>query len=99
MHPENSGKIDQPDPGVPVANGCWTAQHVGKPVSQRRKNRQACEHEIGVRDGVDPVISALCKVIALDFIFRNCGGWTRNNSAAHRFTSSTLSTSLGPKRT
>src|SRR6476646_11018696 len=99
MHPENGSQINQPDPGVPVADGCRSAQHVGKPVSQRGKEGQSREHEIGVGNGVDPVISALSKVIALDLIFRYCRGWTRNSSAAHRFTSSALSTSLGPKRT
>src|SRR5215469_6598283 len=98
MHPENGGQINQPDPRMPVANGCRAALHVSKPVSQRREEGQTREHEVGVSNGVDPVISALSKVIALDLIFRYCRGWTRNSSAAHRFTSSALSTSLGPNR-
>src|SRR5579871_4289705 len=98
MHPENGSQIDQSDPRMPIADGCRAAEHVGKPVSQRRKDGQARKHEVGVSNGVDPVISALSKGIALYLIFWYCRGWTRNNSAAHRFTSSTLSTSLGPKR-
>src|ERR1051325_4179211 len=99
MHPENGGEINEPDPRVPVANSCRTTEHVGKPVRQRREDSQPREQEVGVSNGVDPVISAFSKVIALDLIFRYCRGWTRNSSAAHRFTSSTLSTSFGPNRT
>src|SRR5206468_3615208 len=99
VHPEDGKEINQPDPWMTITDGSRTTQNKGKPITERSEKRQPSQQKIGVGDGIDPVISALNKRIALHLLFRNSHCRTCNGSTAHRFTSSALSISLGPKRT
>jgi len=65
-------------------------------LEQWQQEGQTGQKKIGVGDGIDPVIGPFPEGVALDLFFAGNCGRTNQGAAAHRFTSSCLSTSLGP---